>query len=138
MAGIMRLSRKSLGGSAFGVAILALALAAAGLVFSVVNAVLLRPFPFRDPERLVLIGETHRDRPQAIEMTSFSNFIDYTDSSRLFEGAAAWQRPTSMTLKSAEGAEEIPASIVTAADSSTGGSYRGKDGYANRTEDPAI
>jgi putative ABC transport system permease protein len=46
-------------------------------------------------------------------MTSFSNFADYGASSRVFESAAAWQRLTSMTLRSAEGAEEIRASVVT-------------------------
>ncbi len=47
-------------------------------------------------------------------MTSISNFADYDSSSQVFEATAAWQRPTSMTLKSADGAEEIRASVVTA------------------------
>jgi putative ABC transport system permease protein len=110
----MRVSRSSLGAISFGVGTLALGLAATGLVFGVVNAVLLRPFPFRDPERLVLVWDRHRDRPRDLEMTSYSNFVDYDVRNRVFEEMAAWQRPTSMTLKSAEGAEEIPASVVTA------------------------
>ena len=110
----MRVSKNSVAEISFAVATLALGLATTGLVFGVVNAVLLRPFPFRDPERLVLIWDTHRDQPRALEMTSFSNFADYAASNRVFDGMAAWQRPTSMTLKSAEAAEEIPASVVTA------------------------
>lgn len=110
----MRVSKNSLGAISFGVATLALGFAATGLMFGVVNAVLLRPFPFRDPERLVLIWDTHRDQPRALEMTSFSNFADYAASSRVFDGMAAWQRPTSVTFESADAAEEIPASVVTA------------------------
>jgi len=110
----MRVSKNSVGAISFGVATLALALAAMGLVFGVVNAVLLRPFPFREPDRLVLIWDTQRDQREALQMTSFSNFADYAASSRAFEAMAAWQRPTSMTLKSNEAAEEIPASVVTA------------------------
>jgi putative ABC transport system permease protein len=78
-----------------------------------VSSILLRPFALRDPERLVLIWEMHRDRPEALEMTSFSNFTDVS-SSLVFESTAAWQRPTSMTLKNTEGSEEIRASVVTA------------------------
>jgi len=110
----MRVTKSSLSAISFGVLTLALGLAATGLVFGVVNAVLLRPFPFREPERLVLVWETHRDRPQALEMTSFSNFVDYAASGRVFDGMAAWQRPASMTWKSIEGAEEIAVSVVTA------------------------
>ncbi len=109
----MRVSKNSLAAASFGVATLVLGLTAAGLAFGVLSSVLLRPFPFRDPERVVLIWETHRERPSAPEMTSFSNFLDYGASSRVFESTAAWHRPTSMTLKSAEGAEEIRASVVT-------------------------
>ncbi len=109
----MRVSKNSLTGISLGAATLGLGLAATGLAFSVVSSILLRPFAFRDPDRLVLIWETHRDRPSVLEMTSFSNFVDYGTPSRVFEATAAWQRPASMTLKSAEGAEEIRASVVT-------------------------
>ena len=109
----MRVSKTTFGGIGFGVATLALGLAATGLVFGVVSGVLLRPFPFHDPERLVLVWDTNRDRPRDLEMTSYSNFVDYAALNEVFEGTAAWQRPTSMTLKSTEGAEEIHASVVT-------------------------
>jgi len=110
----MRVSKNSAAEISFAVATIALGLAATGLVFGVVNGVLLRPFPFRDPEHLLLTFDTHRDQPGALEMTSFSNFTDYAASNRVFDGMAAWQRPASMTLKSAEAAEEISASVVTA------------------------
>ncbi|HJS74086.1 MAG TPA: ABC transporter permease, partial [Vicinamibacteria bacterium] len=110
----MRVSRDSLTAVPFGIATLALGLTAAGLAYGVLSSVLFRPFALRDPERLVLIWETHRDRPTVLEMTSFSNFVDYGSSSQVFESTAAWQRPSSMTLKNADGAEEIRASIVTA------------------------
>jgi putative ABC transport system permease protein len=109
----MRLSKNSLAAVCFGIATLALALTATGLAFGVVSSILIRPFALRDPERLVLIWEMHRDRPSELEMTSVSNFVDYGASSRVFESTTAWQRPSSMTLEGADGAEEIQASVVT-------------------------
>jgi putative ABC transport system permease protein len=98
----------------FTISILALAFTATGLVLGLVNAVLVRPFPFPHAERLVMVWDTHGKQPQVLEMTSLSNYLDYRSRSRDFEDMAAWRRPTSMTLTGDGTPEELAAAVVTA------------------------
>src|SRR3989454_12754663 len=57
-------------------------------VFSVIHAVLLNPLPFRDPDRLVMIWETHPEMP--LLQAALPDFIDWQQQSRSFEGMAAY------------------------------------------------
>lgn len=82
-------------------------------LFSVVHAVLLRPLPYPEPERLVKLWETNLAQGGAREMTSTSNLQSWREDNRSFEGIAAWQRPTSLTLTGEEPAVELKASMVT-------------------------
>jgi putative ABC transport system permease protein len=68
-----------------------LGLGANTAIFSVLNGVLLRPLPFREPERLVSLWETRLDR--GFTQTTFSrpNFWDVKDQQRSFEGVAAME-----------------------------------------------
>ena len=59
-------------------------------VFSVVNAVLLRPLPYADGERIVLVRETFRQ----IGNASVGHFYDWTEHSTVFEHTAATQGVT--------------------------------------------
>ena len=56
---------------------LALAISGNTTVFSLVNALLLRPVPFEDPERLVFLWQSNRENPN-FDLTPVSpaNFID--------------------------------------------------------------
>jgi predicted permease len=73
----------------FAVAVLTLALGIGATVaaFSVVNVVLLRPFGYSDPDRLVWIYSQRPDNPR----TNFSvpEYCDYRDQNTSFEGLAA-------------------------------------------------
>jgi putative ABC transport system permease protein len=93
--------------------ILVVAFTAAGLVIGLVNDVLLRPFPFPHADRLEMVWDTHRREPQAFEMTSLSNYLDYQSRNRVFEAMAAWRRPASMTLTGGGVAEELTGGVVT-------------------------
>ncbi|HSV62591.1 MAG TPA: ABC transporter permease, partial [Chthoniobacterales bacterium] len=83
----VRTLRKSPGFFFVAVVTLALGIGATVAAFSVVNAVLLRPFAFNNPERLLWIYAQRVDAPR----TSFSlpEYCDYRDQNTSFEGLGA-------------------------------------------------
>jgi putative ABC transport system permease protein len=69
---------------------LALGIGVNATIFSAVNAVLLRPLPYKDPERLVQVWETWA--PGSIQAGSVSpnNFEDWRKQAQSFDGLAAY------------------------------------------------
>jgi predicted permease len=83
----VRLLRKNPGFTAVAVLTLALGIGANAAVFSVVYAVLLRPLPFREPSRLVVLNET---TPKVrVVSVSYPNFSDWRAASQTFSQMAA-------------------------------------------------
>ena len=80
---------KSPGFTAIAVLTLALGIGANAAIFSVVDAVLLQPLPFREPERLVEIAESRVDRGWERSSMTHANFWDLQDQNRTFDGVAA-------------------------------------------------
>jgi putative ABC transport system permease protein len=98
-----------------GVALLALVLGigANTAIFSVVNAVLIRPLPFRDPSRLVMVWETS-PRTGKNNVANPQNFADWQKRNRSFEKMAAYvpfQQTVSLTGEGTP--EEVPANFAT-------------------------
>ncbi|HSG81692.1 MAG TPA: ABC transporter permease, partial [Gemmatimonadota bacterium] len=56
---------------------LALAIGANSAIFGAINALLLQPFPFQSPERLVRLYGTHQERGWQGMSLSYPNFADY-------------------------------------------------------------
>lgn len=96
------------------VAVLALGIGANTAIFSIVNAVLLRPLPFEQPDQLVRLYHTP---PQATfpGMRTFSlspaNFLDWQRDSTSFEAMAAYSF-RQLTLTGSASAEAIRAGVV--------------------------
>ncbi|MEP6706297.1 MAG: ABC transporter permease [Pyrinomonadaceae bacterium] len=69
---------------------LALGIGANTAIFSVVNAVLLRPLPFPNSEQLMMVWETDNTRGQTRGSSSYLNFADLRDQNHVFEHTAAF------------------------------------------------
>jgi putative ABC transport system permease protein len=83
----LRMLLRSPGFTTVAVLTLALGIGANTAIFSVVNAVLLRPLPFRDPERIFLLTEHTPKFP--ILSATYLNFKDWRDMAQSFEGVGA-------------------------------------------------
>jgi putative ABC transport system permease protein len=108
----LRTLRKSPGYAAVALATLALGIGANTAVFSVLDAVLLRPLPYADAGRLTMIGDRNPDGGSPYNL-GFATYEDLRDQSRSFAAVAAirqWQP----TLVTGGVAESLTAMRVTA------------------------
>jgi putative ABC transport system permease protein len=88
-----RMLRKSPGFTAVAVLTLALGIGANTAIFSVVNGVLLRSMPYKDPSRLALVWNDYGNQGQSLPAVSPPDFKDYRERSRLIEFAGASGTP---------------------------------------------
>ena len=87
-----RMLRQSPGFTLIAAIALALGIGANTAMFSAVNGVLLRPLPYREPERLLRL---YTSMPQFREASvSYPNFLDWQLRSRSFELMAAYRNET--------------------------------------------
>ena len=85
-----RMLLKKPGFTLIGVITLALGIGANMTIFSVVNAVLLRPLPYQNPDQLVMIwGKLPAYVPGNIG-ASAAEFTDYRDENRVFSSIATY------------------------------------------------
>jgi putative ABC transport system permease protein len=92
----IRSLRKNPGFTLLALATLALGVGATTAAYSVLDTVLLRPLPYRDANRLVLIRE--KTDKQNILAPSYPNFVDWRDRARAFDGVASAMFPYFMTV----------------------------------------
>jgi putative ABC transport system permease protein len=85
----VRVLRRTPAFTAVAVLTLGLGLGANTAVFSVVNAVLLRPLPFPQSDRLMLIWATNTKNGDQRDVASYPDFEEWKASGRSFDGMAA-------------------------------------------------
>jgi predicted permease len=103
--------RKSPGFAAVAVLTLALGIGANTAIFSVVNAVLLHPLPYPEPDRLVeLWGNVKRAKVER-RGTSFADYLDWKKQSQSFERMALYIDGT-VTLNGVAEPERVPMEYV--------------------------
>jgi len=91
---------------------LALGIGANTALFSIVNAVLLRPLPYPNPEQLVTLRES---KPNfATGSISFPNFLDWRKDNRTFASMAILRGGRTLTLTGLGDAEQVNAMLVSA------------------------
>ncbi len=87
----LRMLAKNLGFTAVVTLTLALGIGANTAIFSVVNAVLLRPLPFKDPDRIVRVWATNPKIDSQRALPSPADFLDWRDRSHAFDQISAWR-----------------------------------------------
>jgi predicted permease len=110
---LRRLARTP-GFTAVSVLTLGLGIAGTTAAFSVINAVLLRPLPYHDPDRLVQLWHTAPGLGVMQVEQSDASYIQYHDkATRSFESVASYQS-TAANLTGGQEPERVPAANVTA------------------------
>jgi len=71
---------------------LALGIGANTVIFNLINAALLKPMPVREPERLVAVYPTTKER----ELLAFSwlDYVDYRDRNEVFSSLVCFRQRT--------------------------------------------
>jgi hypothetical protein len=85
----VRTVRRRPGTTVVAVLMLSLGIGGATTIFSVVDAVLLRPLPYLDADRLVMIWQSDRTRSQPFLEISYPAFREWRERTRAFELIAA-------------------------------------------------
>jgi predicted permease len=109
----LRSLRRSPGFTAVAILALALGLGATTAVFTIVNGTLLRPLPFPDPERLLLISYEPRTGPfDNGPGLSDRHYLEFQHQNQAFEDVATFSG-NSVTIAGAGDAVRVPAATVT-------------------------
>jgi putative ABC transport system permease protein len=111
--GIRMLARNP-GFTVVAVLTLALGIGANTAIFSVVNAVLLRPLPFANPERLVTLFERNLKMGYDQNAPAAANYLDWRAQNRVFTQMAAYGGDGQFNLSGAERPERVAGAAVTA------------------------
>jgi putative ABC transport system permease protein len=133
-----RMLRKTPGFSAVAIATLALGIGANTAIFSVINAVLIEPLPFKDPSRLVVLWEEQARRPGRPNVVGPANYVRWRERATSFENMSAFTA-TRLNLTGAGAPIELAAHVVTTGFFETLGvsPIAGRMFTAQETTDPA-
>lgn len=106
-----RTMRTNRGYAAVVVLILALGIGANSAIYSIVNAVILRPLPYASPDRLMMLPAVHQPDSRGTEI-SVPTFLDWQRGNRSFEHLGGFA-PASFNLTGRDLPERIQAAQIT-------------------------
>jgi putative ABC transport system permease protein len=107
----IRMLVKQPGFTFIAVVTLALGIGANTALFSVIDAVLLRPLPFRDPAWLVAVNSIRPEDPTGSGEISYPNFLDWRAQSHSFEGLSVWTT-NNFTYQGGSQPESVPGAVI--------------------------
>jgi len=83
-------------------------------IFSIVNGVLIRPLPYRDADRIVVINEGLPKMGPGMGRIAAAELVDYRElEGRVFQATAIYE-PRSYTVRSPDGSlERVQGAVVT-------------------------
>ena len=109
-----RLLRKAPGFTAIAVAAIALGIGANTAIFSVVDGVLLKSLPYRDPDGIVIVWERNIPRGRETNSAGPANFLAWRDENHVFEQMAAVTPTFGANLTGAGDPAEVRTQMVNA------------------------
>ncbi len=92
--------------------VLALGISATVAIFAFVEAALIKPLPYRDQSRLVVVFESSPGSARGV--LSYLDFADWKKFNKVFSSIDAYALNGSFTLGTARGAEQVPGTRVSA------------------------
>jgi putative ABC transport system permease protein len=114
----LRIFRKQPLFSAIVILTFALGIGANTAVFSVLNAVMLRPLPFHEPQNLVALGEfdirEKIDPGTEIQSISYLDYVDFRDRTQVFDRVAVYSNQAVSTLTDGNKATHVQGESVSA------------------------
>ena len=109
----LRMLRKSPGFTAVAVLTLALGIGANTAIFSVVNAILLEPLPYPEPNRIAAIWGTDSKRGEASRSLSYPDFQDLQAQNNAFQSTAVYSDSTTSLTGTGEPLHLVEEDITT-------------------------
>ncbi len=109
-----RMVSKKPGFTLIAVITLAVGIGANTAIFSVINAVLLRPLPYAEPDRLATLWMIAPERGIHDEGTSYLNFVDWKNQSQVFADMAISTNDKPAALTDTDAPERVEAEFVSA------------------------
>ena len=109
----VRLLLRAPGFTLLAVSALAIGIGANTAVFSVINAVLLKPLPYAEPDRLALVWERNLPRNRVTNPVSPGNYLHWRELNHSFDDLAAVTPAFNFTLTGAGEPVEVPGQLVT-------------------------
>lgn len=107
----LRWLRKNPGFTLLAVLMLAVGIGVNTAMFSVINAVLLQPLPYTEPDRIVWMNESGREIQN--RQVSYPNFVDWRARNSVFESMSTF-RGWAVNITGADKPEALDARIITA------------------------